>query len=90
MLERGCAPGVRSVQGWPPAAVQRVPREDGRLLTAGVSRRFLWLHWQLPEAEFSLNAFKYDVDIASQMQLMDLFLSVMINTPERSICHKVV
>lgn len=34
----------------------------------------LWHYWQLNEAEFSSNAFKYDAGIAKQVQFGDFFL----------------
>lgn len=61
-----------------------------RLFIGAISSRFLWHYQQLREAEFSLNAFKYDANIVKQMQFVDLFLSVMINSTERNVCHQVV
>lgn len=48
------------------------------------------LHWQLPEAEFSLNAFECDAGVANQMQFVHLILFVMRNGAEGSIYYKVV
>lgn len=54
-----------------------------RLLIGVINSEFLWHYWQIHEAEFSLNAFKYDADTVQQMQFVDLFLSVMINSTEK-------
>lgn len=60
-----------------------------RLAIGVIGGQFRRHYWQLPAAEFSLNAFKYDARIVKQMQSVDLFLSVMMNNTERNVCHKV-